>query len=304
MSKYALAYTFWISLALAGPALADDWTGQTPPPGVVGPFGTAQVPGKPMTSEDAILVCLPGGTPLPCGPGTHVSYDFTGNGTVIPSLPAGAGAANSNVGVVFSGYYANPASPTGISLVGGTLPLSAFARSATVDALNSTVGTLTTSLAALNTSFNTLNGTVGGLQTTVGALNSTVGSLGTSFNALSATVGTLGTSVSALSASVSTASTQLQSLSIQFNQLQQQTQIEDRTLRQGVAMSLAMDGVGDLGADEHFAISMNFGTFGGQNGMAAGFAFRAAEHLTFNGGIGAGVNGGLVGGRVGARLAW
>ena len=75
-------------------------------------------------------------------------------------------------------------------------------------------------------------------------------------------------------------------------------------MRQGVAMSLAMDGVGDLGPDEKVAISMNVGTFGGQSGMAAGFAIRAADHLTFNGGVGSGFNGGLVGARAGMRLAW
>ena len=69
-------------------------------------------------------------------------------------------------------------------------------------------------------------------------------------------------------------------------------------------MSLAMDGTGTLGPDEHVALSMNWGTFGGQNGIAGSVAFRAADHVTFDGGIGTGLRGGLVGGRAGVRIAW
>jgi hypothetical protein len=111
-------------------------------------------------------------------------------------------------------------------------------------------------------------------------------------------------SVDALGASFSALSTQVQSLSTVFSQVQQQLAMQDKTLRQGVAMSLAMDGTGTLGPDEHFALSMNWGTFGGQNGAAASVAFRAADHVTFDGGIGTGFHGGLVGGRAGVRIAW
>ncbi len=80
--------------------------------------------------------------------------------------------------------------------------------------------------------------------------------------------------------------------------------MHDKTLRTGIAMSLAMDGTGELGPDEKVAISMNFGTFGGQNGVAAGVTFRVADHVTFSGGFGTGLNGGLSGGRAGVRFAW
>jgi len=49
--------------------------------------------------------------------------------------------------------------------------------------------------------------------------------------------------------SVGAVSSQLQSLSLQFNQFQQQAQSKTDHAA-GVAMSLAMDGVGDLGPDE------------------------------------------------------
>lgn len=78
---------------------------------------------------------------------------------------------------------------------------------------------------------------------------------------------------------------------------------EDRNAT-GIAMAFAMAGTTDLGQGEHIAISGNWGTFQGRNGLAAGLAVRATEHLTFNGGLAFGLNGGDVGGRAGFRVAW
>jgi hypothetical protein len=72
----------------------------------------------------------------------------------------------------------------------------------------------------------------------------------------------------------------------------------------GIAMSFAMAGVGDIAPGETVAISANWGTFGGKNGFASGFAVRASERVSFNGGIAFGEKGGAVGGRAGIRLAW
>jgi uncharacterized protein YoxC len=344
--KVAGLTVFVLVASAALPAAADDWTGQAPPPAVAGAGGPAVFPGVPMATENYTLICVPSNTPPPCTGGSHVTYTFTGHGTPIGGLPASAAAADSNVGVQFMGAYADPTSPSGVSIVSGTLPLSEFARSTTVDALSGTVGGLGTTVNGLTTTVGGLSGTVGSLSTTVGGLSTTVngltasvsslnstvgllsgtvgtlsstvaglsasiGTINTNLGSLSTTVGGLGTTVTSLqstvnslNASVGTISTQLSSLSVRFDQFQQQVHVEEQTLREGVAMSLAMSGVGELGPDEHVAISMNVGTYGGQNGVAAGVAFRAAEHLTFNGGIGTGFNRGLVGGRAGVRLAW
>lgn len=72
----------------------------------------------------------------------------------------------------------------------------------------------------------------------------------------------------------------------------------------GVAMSFAMAGVGDIAPGETIAISANWGTFGGRNGLAGGFAVRASDKVSFNGGIAFGDKGGAVGGRAGIRFAW
>jgi hypothetical protein len=191
------------------------------------------------------------------------------------SIPAGGGPG-SNLGVPVAGIIADPNSPAGISFFEENVPLDAFARSTTVDAL-------TTTTSSLSAQLNGLGGTVSSLATTVNGLGGTV---------------------NGLAASVDGLSSQMHSLSTGFARVQQQLAIQDRSLRQGVAMSLAMDGTGALAPEEKFAASMNWGTFGGQNGVAGSVAVRAADHLTFDGGIGTGLHGGLVGARAGVRIAW
>jgi hypothetical protein len=68
-------------------------------------------------------------------------------------------------------------------------------------------------------------------------------------------------------------------------------------------MAFALD-VPQLQPDEKFAISGNWGTFEGENGLAAGFAARINENIEFNGGVAAGTNEGTVGGRAGFRVGW
>ena len=67
---------------------------------------------------------------------------------------------------------------------------------------------------------------------------------------------------------------------------------------------VAMAGVPTLLPSEHFAMTMNYGTFQGQSGMAITAAYRLANNMQLAGGIGYGPNEGLVGGRVGLRFAW
>ena len=215
---------------------AADWTGQTGPApvnGTLGPYVGVAMQAGPFDED-----CVPGNTPPPCGAGQAPEYSGVTSFSPIASIPGGPG---SGLYVFVDGPFQDPSSPTGLSGFDGAVPLSAFARSSTVDSLAATVSNLSTAMSGISTS---------------------------------------------------------------IADLQQQLAMQDKTLRQGVAMSLAMDGTGTLGPDEHLALSMNWGTFGGQNGVAGSVAFRAADHVTFNGGIGTGFHGGLVGGRAGVRIAW
>jgi hypothetical protein len=82
--------------------------------------------------------------------------------------------------------------------------------------------------------------------------------------------------------------------------LQRQTKIDER----GVSMAFALSGVGDQSSREHFSIAMNWGTFQGQNSLAAGLAVRATQNISFNAGISGNLSGGNVGGRAVVRFAW
>jgi hypothetical protein len=143
-----------------------------------------------------------------------------------------------------------------------------------------------------------------GLSYFTGSVPLAAFALSSSLDTLVATTNDLSAQLNGLGGTVNGLSMQMQSLSTELAQVQQELALQDRSMRQGVAMSLAMDGTGTLGPDEHFALSMNWGTFGGQNGVAGSVAFRAADHVTFDGGIGTGFHGGLVGGRAGVRIAW
>ncbi|RUY82833.1 hypothetical protein EN974_37470 [Mesorhizobium sp. M7A.F.Ca.CA.001.12.2.1] len=70
---------------------------------------------------------------------------------------------------------------------------------------------------------------------------------------------------------------------------------------EGTAMALAMAG-GSLPADKNFAVSINWGTFEGQNAFAGTAHARLTDNLFINGGVGASDH--TVGGRAGLMLAW
>lgn len=89
-----------------------------------------------------------------------------------------------------------------------------------------------------------------------------------------------------------------------MNQFGQKLQADSVRANQGVAMSLAMAGIGDLQSGEHIAFSGNWGTFQGQNGGAVGVAYRLNEHLSVNAGFAGSLDGGAYGGRAGFRIGW
>ncbi|HEY2886526.1 MAG TPA: YadA C-terminal domain-containing protein [Rhizomicrobium sp.] len=110
---------------------------------------------------------------------------------------------------------------------------------------------------------------------------------------ISATLNQFGSTVNHLSSAMA-------QFDIELAAVQRQTKINER----GVSMAFALSGVGDLSSDEHFAVAMNWGTFQGQNSLAAGLAVRASQNISFNAGISGDLSGGNVGGRAGVRFAW
>ncbi len=104
----------------------------------------------------------------------------------------------------------------------------------------------------------------------------------------------------ATSANIASINSQLNSMNNRINDLYTRSDKADA----GVAMAFAMAGVPTLMPGEHLAMTMNYGTFQGQNGLAINAAYRLANNMQLAGGIGYGPNEGLVGGRVGLRVAW
>ena len=72
---------------------------------------------------------------------------------------------------------------------------------------------------------------------------------------------------------------------------------------EGSAMALAMAGSG-LPGDKNYAVSLNWGTFEGENAFAGSAQARISDHVILSGGIGVGANNHTVGGRAGVTVAW
>ncbi|MBZ9678654.1 YadA-like family protein [Mesorhizobium sp. ES1-1] len=72
---------------------------------------------------------------------------------------------------------------------------------------------------------------------------------------------------------------------------------------EGTAMALAMAGSG-LPGDKNYAVSLNWGTFEGENAFAGSAQARINENVILSGGIGMGASNHTVGGRAGVTVAW
>jgi hypothetical protein len=72
---------------------------------------------------------------------------------------------------------------------------------------------------------------------------------------------------------------------------------------EGNAMALAMAGSG-LPGDKNYAVSLNWGTFQGENAFAGSAQARISENVILSGGIGVGAGNHTVGGRAGVTVAW
>jgi autotransporter adhesin len=72
---------------------------------------------------------------------------------------------------------------------------------------------------------------------------------------------------------------------------------------EGTAMALAMGG-GTLPNDKNFAVSINWGTFEGENAFAGSAYARITENLLIHGGLGVGASEGTFGGTAGLTFTW
>lgn len=143
--------------------------------------------------------------------------------------------------------------------------------------------------------FSSLTGTVPlSLFASSASVSSLQSQMQTSFAAINAAVANNSTAIAANSAAIAQLQAQMASQNSGFKHY----------AAQGIAQSLAMAGVGDIGSDERFSLSANWGTFGGENGVAIGAAVRISNHVSFNAGFASSVEGGQSGARAGIRVGW
>lgn len=151
-------------------------------------------------------------------------------------------------------------------------------------ALNTTVSTHTTQIAALQTTVSThtteiatLNTTVNTHTTQIAGLDSRVTANTSAITALDGRVGALETGLDRLDGRV------------------------DKAF-EGAAMAMAMAAPA-MPTDKNYAVSINWGDFGGKNAFAGTAQARISEDFMIHGGIGVGTSG-TVGGRAGLTYAW
>jgi hypothetical protein len=168
-------FLFAILTCLATPLAAQDWSGQALAPESIG-----NLPGPNFDSSTARTgpydvtpsyvqplqyTCTsfgffgPTATPGPCVNGGVNSYTPpVVNGTTQPSpqsigaVPSGATAVGSLVGVTAGGAYPDAAAPGGVSYFSANIPLTAFATSQSVSALNTRMNGFIAAQQAFNAS--------------------------------------------------------------------------------------------------------------------------------------------------------
>lgn len=72
---------------------------------------------------------------------------------------------------------------------------------------------------------------------------------------------------------------------------------------EGVALSIALPHA-TVDEGKSFGLSVGVGTYGGDNAVGIGGAFKAGDGLTFNGAVGIGAQGGKLGGNLSTNFSW
>ncbi|MGD9924021.1 MAG: YadA-like family protein, partial [Pseudorhodoplanes sp.] len=75
-------------------------------------------------------------------------------------------------------------------------------------------------------------------------------------------------------------------------------------LEEGVAMAMALPGVGFLPDGKAGAVNASFGAYKGSFAVAGSAAFKLNENIQLDGGVAIGLDSGDIGGRGGVTFAW
>jgi len=126
-------------LSVASASADSSWVGQpVGAPNVPSSTGYPVYPGTPAILSQVVPWCATatgaGNHQAPCRPGEQFEY-ITGHKSTVTTVPSAAVAPGSAYSIPAYGAFADPASPSGISYLEGSIPLSDFATASSVDAL-------------------------------------------------------------------------------------------------------------------------------------------------------------------------
>ena len=204
---------------------------------------------------------------------TTVGLLSSASGENSTALGRGANATNDNSTAIGAGATTTADNQVTIGTASNTLTVSGVTSQASRNAQSGAIEYLTSDAA-------------GNIATDGGALNAGLDAL------------------AQFGSDFATFQNELNSLQDQIDRLatRNQDQIDENT--DGVALAMAMAGSGWLMPDEKFAMTANWGYYGGSNGVAFSGAARLSRNASFNAGVGFGTKKGEVGARAGVRIGW
>lgn len=164
--------------------------------------------------------------------------------------------------------------------------------------LNTTVSTHTTQIAALQTTVSTHTTEIATLNTTVNTHTTQIAALDSTVNTHTTQIAGLDSRVTANTSAITALDGRVGALETGFDRLDGRV---DKAF-EGAAMAMAMAAPA-MPTDKNYAVSINWGGFGGKNAFAGTVQARVSEDFMIHGGIGLGSSG-TVGGRAGLTYAW
>ncbi len=164
--------------------------------------------------------------------------------------------------------------------------------------LNTTVSTHTTQIAALQTTVSTHTTEIATLNTTVNTHTTQIAALDSTVNVHTTQIAGLDSRVTANTSAITALDGRVGALETGLDRLDGRV---DKAF-EGAAMAMAMAAPA-MPTDKNYAVSINWGDFGGKNAFAGTVQARVSEDFMIHGGIGFGSSG-TVGGRAGLTYAW
>ncbi|TPM34135.1 YadA-like family protein [Mesorhizobium sp. B2-3-4] len=242
---------------------------------------------------------------------TRVNQVAIGTGAAtytLAGLPSAAstGAQSGTTYMVTTDSAGNLAASTFDFASLSTLPATVAQNSSDIGALQGTVSGHTTELANHETRITDNESDIALHTTQISSLDTRVNTNTTDIATNTADIATNTANIAVNTANIATNTTNIALLDGRVGSLESGLNAVNGRIDkafEGTAMALAMAGSG-LPGDKNYAVSLNWGTFQGENAFAGSAQARISENVILSGGIGVGAGNHTVGGRAGVTVAW